>query len=47
LPKLENWSAIERAAGTELEQAYLGYSSVDEVITNVEAAASEGFIPIK
>lgn len=47
LPKLENWPAIERAAGTELEQAYLGYTSVDEVITNLEAAASEGFVVIK
>lgn len=47
LPKLENWPAIERAAGTELEQAYLGHITVDEVITNVEAAASEGFVGIK
>lgn len=47
LPKLENWPVIERAAGIELEQAYLGYASLDEVIANVHAVASDGFAPIK
>lgn len=47
LPKLENWPTIERVAGTELEQAYLGHQAVDDVITNIHAAASDGFVPIK
>lgn len=47
LPKLENWPAIERTAGTELEQAYLGGESIDNVISNIEAAASDGFVTIK
>jgi multiple sugar transport system substrate-binding protein len=47
LPKIENWNAIERTAATELEQAYQGAETLDEVIANIEAMAAEGFIPIK
>lgn len=47
LPKLENWAAIERTAGTGLEQAYLGHESMEGVITAVQAIASEGFAPIR
>lgn len=47
LPKIENWNTVERIAATELEQAYLGEQTLDEVIANIEAMAAEGFIPIK
>lgn len=47
LPKVENWIAIERTAATDLEQAYLGLETLDEIIANIEAAAAEGFVPIK
>ena len=41
LPKVENWIAIERTAATDLEQAYLGLETLDEIISNIEAAAAE------
>ncbi len=47
LPKLENWPAIERTAATELELAYLGAQNLETVITNIEASAADGFVPIK
>jgi multiple sugar transport system substrate-binding protein len=47
LPKIENWNTIERIAAAELEQAYLGAQTLDEVIANIEAMAVEGFVPIK
>lgn len=47
LPKTENWLAIERIAAIELEQAYLGLETLDQVIANIEATAAEGFVPIK
>jgi len=47
LPKVDNWIAIERTAATDLEQAYLGLETLDEIIANIEATAAEGFVPIK
>jgi multiple sugar transport system substrate-binding protein len=47
LPKLENWPAIERTAATELELAYIGAQDMETVITNIEASAADGFVPIK
>lgn len=47
VPKLENWNAIERTAAIELEQAYLGFQTLDELLASIEATAAEGFIPIR
>ncbi len=47
LPKVENWAAIERVAAIELEQLYLGAQTLEVTIANIQAAAAEGFVPIK
>lgn len=47
LPKTENWPAIERAAATELEQAYMGFQSLDALIYNIQVAAESGFEAIR
>jgi multiple sugar transport system substrate-binding protein len=47
MPKIENWNAIERTAAIELEQAYLGFQTLDGVLAGIDATAAEGFVPIK
>ncbi|RIK36132.1 MAG: sugar ABC transporter substrate-binding protein [Chloroflexi bacterium] len=47
MPRLENWNAIERTAAIELEQAYLGFQSLEGLLAGIEATAAEGFVPIK
>lgn len=46
LPKTENWPAIERTAATELEQAYMGFQSLDTLIHNIQVASESGFVAI-
>jgi multiple sugar transport system substrate-binding protein len=47
MPKLENWNAIERTAAIELEQAYLGFQTLEGLLAGIDATAEEGFVPIK
>jgi multiple sugar transport system substrate-binding protein len=47
MPKLENWNAIERTAAIELEQAYLGFQTLEGLLAGIDATAAEGFVPIK
>lgn len=47
LPRLENWVAIERSAGIEFEQVYLGLQPYSFAIQNVQDASKEGFVPLK
>jgi multiple sugar transport system substrate-binding protein len=47
MPKVENWNAIERSAAVELEQAYLRQQTLDQAIANIDAIATNGFIPIR
>jgi multiple sugar transport system substrate-binding protein len=47
LPRLENWVEIERAAGIELEQVYIGQQSLDVAINNIQNAAATSFAPLE
>ena len=47
LPRLENWARIERTAAVELEQAYLGRTSLAEVTDHIQAEAEDGFTHLK
>jgi multiple sugar transport system substrate-binding protein len=47
LPRLENWSEIERSAFIELELAFLGRQPLDLALNSVQLAAQRGFAPLR
>lgn len=47
LPRLENWTEIERVSGIELEQAYIGRQPLEWAINNIQAASEASFEPLK
>lgn len=47
LPRLENWVRIERTAAIELEQAYLGLTTLSNVVDHIQNESADGFSPLK
>ncbi|MCB0113346.1 MAG: extracellular solute-binding protein, partial [Caldilineaceae bacterium] len=47
LPRLENWVRIERTAAIELEQAYLGLTTLPDVVDHIQSESLDGFAPLK
>lgn len=47
LPRLENWVRIERTAAIEFEQAYLGLTTLPDVVDHIQAEARDGLKPLK
>lgn len=47
LPRLQNWVAIERTAGIELERAYMSNTTLDAAIQMIETQAEEEMNPLR
>jgi multiple sugar transport system substrate-binding protein len=47
LPRLENWSEIERTAFIELELAFLGRQPLDFALNSIQLAAQRAFVPLR
>jgi multiple sugar transport system substrate-binding protein len=47
LPRLENWSEIERTAFIELELTFLGRQPLDLALNSVQLAAQRAFVPLR
>ena len=47
LPRLENWVAIERAAGVELERAYMEHTTVEAALDFIQDAGEAGLEPLQ
>lgn len=47
LPRLENWSEIERAGFVELELAFMGRQPLDVALNSIQIAAQRGFAPLR
>jgi multiple sugar transport system substrate-binding protein len=47
LPRLENWARIERTAAIEFEQAYLGLTTLPDVVDHIQAESVDEFNPLK
>lgn len=47
LPRLENWVRIERTAAIEFEQAYLGLTTLSDVVDHIQSESIDGFRPLQ
>ncbi len=47
LPRLENWARIERTAAIEFEQAYLGQTTLPDVVDHIQNESVDGFRRLK